>query len=322
MKRMGVALATALMIGTTATGAQAAPVVNGGFETGDLSGWTTNVTGASASGDWFAYSASNLLPPLSAVLNSPVASPPEGTHASLTDMINPGRRTLYQDVALDPAEPGLGLTLSLYVYYRAPQSNAFKSPSPDSVDPSAPGGNQQFRVEVMKPSAPITSVDPADILATVFRTNTGDPLTLTPMQVSADLTPFAGQTVRLRFTEVDSNGIVNASTDDVRIVTTKPPAPTIQFSAPTRDRKQGTATLPATVNGAGSVVISGDGIATTTVEATAAGTIQLPVTPVSPLKGKVKKDRKGQANISATFTDVYGKTVTDVRRVHLRHKRR
>ena len=69
----------------------------------------------------------------------------------------------------------------------------------------------------MDPAAALDSVAPADVLLNVFQTQTGDPTTLAPTQLTADLTPFAGQTVRLRFAEVDNNGVLNASTDDVRI---------------------------------------------------------------------------------------------------------
>ena len=100
-----------------------------------------------------------------------------------------------------------------------------------------------------------------------------------------------------------------------------PSRPTIQFSKPVRDRDEGTATLPTAVSGPGSVEISGEGIATATVRATAAGTVDLPVTPIGPLKKKVKQERKGMVNVTAKFTDATGQTVQDVRRVHLRHKR-
>ena len=47
--------------------------------------------------------------------------------------------------------------------------------------------------------------------------------------MTADLTPFAGQTVRLRFAEVDGAGFFNASTDAVSITST--PRPTGQRAA-------------------------------------------------------------------------------------------
>jgi len=238
----------------------------------------------------------------------------------VADQTSPGRRILYQDVALEPIGQGGALTLSLFAYYKA-QQGPLATPSPETLDHTAPGTNQQYRIDVMKSSAPLDSVDSADILARVFQTRTGDPQSIDPTRLTADLTPFAGQTVRLRFAEVDNAGVLNTSTDDVRIETTPPPG--IQFGKPTRNRKKGTATLPATVPTAGSIEISGNGIATRTVQADAAGTFDLPVIPVKPLKAKIKKERKGTAKISATFTsEANGAKATDNRRVHLRRKRR
>jgi hypothetical protein len=63
----------------------------------------------------------------------------------------------------------------------------------------------------------VTSVAPGDILATVFQTKVGDPLTLAPTPITFDLTPFAGTTVRIRFAEVDNQLFFNASVDSVAI---------------------------------------------------------------------------------------------------------
>jgi hypothetical protein len=193
------------------------------------------------------------------------------------------------------------------------------TPSPETLDPNS-ATNAQYRIDVMKPGAAITSVDPADILLNVFQTKTGDPTNLPPEKITADLTPFAGQTVRLRFAESDNNGVLNASTDDVQVKLVHDD-PDVSLGTPTRDRTNGTATLPATVNGPGTLEISGDGVATATVQADNYGTFDVPVTPVNPLKAKVKKKRSGQANITVKFT-ADGKTATATRRVHLRHKRK
>lgn len=69
----------------------------------------------------------------------------------------------------------------------------------------------------MRPTAPVTSVAPGDVLATVFQTKVGDPLTLAPTPVSFDLSSFAGTTVRIRFAEVDNQLFFNASVDNVAV---------------------------------------------------------------------------------------------------------
>ena len=183
----------------------AATVVNGDFEAGNFTGWTV-VNQPGGSGDWFVYTGTT-----SPISGFAIAAPPEGTHAATTDQGGPGSHVLYQDVAL---EAGFAHTLSFQLYY-ANQAGVFASPP--TLDFAGGIPNQQYRVDILRPSAPATSVDPADILATVFQTNPGDPTTLAPVTVSADLSSFAGTTVRIRFAEVDNQLFFQASVDAVAI---------------------------------------------------------------------------------------------------------
>ena len=207
--------------------ASAATVTNGDFETGTLSGWQTQAT---SGGNWFAYSGFH--PPINPLFI--IAAPPQGSNAAVTDQSAGGTHILYQDVALAPGNH----TLSLYVYYNS--QAAIAHPSPDSLS-SSDTPNQQYRIDVMKPSAPLTSIDPADILLAVFRTATGDPPVLLPTMKTADLTPFAGQTVRLRFAEVANQGFFNASTDAVSIASTAalPPVNNGQSAKKKKCKKKG-----------------------------------------------------------------------------------
>ena len=229
-----VALAVALGVCLAPAVARAATVVNGGFETGDFTGWHEQDQAGSA-GSWQVYSGT------SSPLNGfTIPAPPQGMFAAITDQTKPASNILYQDVAL---EAGAKHTLSLYVYYtsQAPIAN------PPTLDYTTSFPNQQFRIDVMKPSAPLTSVNPSDILLTVFATKTGDPESLSPTLIKVDLTPFAGQTVRLRFAQVDNQFFNNAGFDDVTIAST--PAAT---TAPASGVTVGGATLNGTVNPAGS----------------------------------------------------------------------
>jgi hypothetical protein len=190
-------------------GARGATVVNGNFETGNLSSWTV-VNSGSASGNWFAYSGTTS--PVSAFT---VAAPPQGTFAATTDQTGPGSHILYRDIAL---EAGATHTLTFTLYY-ANRAAAFSTPASlsESVVP-----NQQYRVDLVKPSAPITSVAASDVLANLFQTKVGDPLILAPKAITADLTPYAGQTIRLRFAEVDNQSFFHAAVDDVKVVSVLP----------------------------------------------------------------------------------------------------
>jgi len=186
----------------------AATIVNGGFETGNFTGWTVSNQSGSF-GNWYVYSG------ISTPENGfPIPAPPEGTQAATTDQGGPGSHILYQDVAL---EAGFKHTLSFVVYYNN-QAGEFATP------PSLDFGvfpNQQYRVDVLKPTAPVTSVLPGDVLATVFQTNVGDPLTLAPTPVSFDLSGFAGTTVRIRFAEVDNELFFAGSVDNVALTSTR-----------------------------------------------------------------------------------------------------
>jgi hypothetical protein len=140
----------------------------------------------------------------------PIAAPPEGTHAAVTDQEGPGSHVLYQDVALGS---GFGHTLSFFLYYE--NRGAIFATSPTLDFNAFP--NQQYRVDVLRATAAPASTAPGDVLASVFQTQVGDPFTLAPTRISFDLTPFAGMTVRIRFAEVDNQGFFNASVDSVAI---------------------------------------------------------------------------------------------------------
>jgi hypothetical protein len=183
----------------------AATVANGGFETGTFSGWTVVNQPGGGAGSWFVYSGTTS--PLSGF---PIAAPPGGTFAATTDQFGPGSHVLYQDVAL---EAGFSHVLSFDLYY---SNNAGAFATPSTLDFNV-FPNQQYRVDVLRPTADPFSVAAADVLATVFRTEQGDPLVLAPTRVTFDLSAFAGTTVRIRFAGVENVFFFQASVDDVDI---------------------------------------------------------------------------------------------------------
>ncbi|HET7481041.1 MAG TPA: calcium-binding protein [Rubrobacteraceae bacterium] len=195
-----------------ASPAHAATVANGDFESGTLTGWTV-VNQNGGNGDWYAYSGT-----ASPQSGRQITAPPQGNFAATTDQTGPGSHVLYQDIAL---EENAEHTLSFILYY---QNEAQGFSTPDTLDYST-GANQQYRVDILKPSADPFSVDPADILDSVYRTNAGDPNTLEPTPMTFDLSPYAGQTVRLRFAGVESQFFFRASVDDIKVETEIPPPP-------------------------------------------------------------------------------------------------
>ncbi len=148
------------------------------------------------------------------MLLRPLRSVPRTLRPATTDQNDPGSRVLYKDVKL---ARGTEHTLSFYLYY----DNRAEAFSPRATLDPAVEPNQQYRVDVMKPSAGDFSVEGGDVLARVFRTEEGDPNKLAPPRRTFNLTPFAARTVRLRFAEVDNRDYLLASGDAVKVTSKK-----------------------------------------------------------------------------------------------------
>jgi CubicO group peptidase (beta-lactamase class C family) len=207
---------TALLSGAALIGCGSTPIPTPGpatvvvddFEGGDLSAWRTVAAGAG--GGWYAYTDGTTSPDAS--LTNPgspfrMPDPPEGSHAATTDMNAPGALVLYRDVRLDGS-----FDLSMSVFYRSERPFS----TPDTLAYDAAKANQQFRVDVISPSAPIDSVAAGDVLLNVFRTAPGDPLFRAPEDVAVDVSSLAGQTVRLRLAVADNQGPLRAGVDHIR----------------------------------------------------------------------------------------------------------
>ncbi|HET7399361.1 MAG TPA: hypothetical protein VFJ94_12655 [Intrasporangium sp.] len=179
-------------------------VANGGFETGTLTGWRTDELGIPGDG-WSAASGTT-----SPVAGFPVPGPPRGTWQAVVDQLGPGSHVLYQDIKVDEDDTGL----SLILWYTNGNGAFF---TPRSLSPQVLP-NQQLRVDLMRPQAPIRSMAPGDILATIFRTRVGDPASIPPRVLRQDLSRFEDRTVRLRIAEVDNQLFFQAGVDAVRVV--------------------------------------------------------------------------------------------------------
>jgi putative acetyltransferase len=177
---------------------------NGNFETGEFTHWN-GANQINGSGDWFVYEGT--ISPLS---DHNIAAPPQGNFAATTDQEDPGSHVLYRNIKL---ESGMRHELSFYLYYRNRAGEFF---TPDTLD-FRHFPNQQYRVDLLRPKADPFTVNPNAIKATLFRTEVGDPNRLDPTLLTFNLTQFAGDTVRLRFAEVDNQDYFQASVDRVRV---------------------------------------------------------------------------------------------------------
>ncbi len=196
-------------------------LANGDFETGDLTGWTVETFGYSGGywGGWFVYQ-DGLAPPTDndrkySYNVFEVFEPPQGQYAAVTDGNGEGVQVLYRDIDVD--DPSL---LRATVFYRTEFSPSYAIAGSRIIvsdDLTTSQVNQQYRIDLVDPEAPLLSIDDGDILATVFRTLKDDPVQLEPTALSVDLSPWVGQTIRLRCVEVDTRGPFFAGLDDVRV---------------------------------------------------------------------------------------------------------
>ena len=203
-----VILSTPPALPSATRGEQQKAIVIDDFESGTLTSWKSERSGA---GGWFVYTNGKTPPnPSESDPNVPFAvpDPPEGKFAAVTDMNGPGRRILYRDVKLDGR-----YTLRLTVFY----VNAGPLSSPDTLDFESTGENQQYRIDIVAPSAPVDSLAAAHVLANVFRTSPGDADRREPSAVTVDLSKWEGQTVRLRLASMDNRGPLRAGVDDIRL---------------------------------------------------------------------------------------------------------
>jgi CubicO group peptidase (beta-lactamase class C family) len=208
-------IAARLPLARATTAPRTATVVDD-FESGTLAGWTLERRG---NGNWYTYQdgrqppdpkQSNTLVPF----NMP--NPPQGKFAAVSDGMGPGLKLMYRDIKLDGP-----VILELTVFYvngvdgLSGYSGPFVAPGTLAIDA---GPNQQFRVDILAPTAAADSMAVADLRATVFETQPDAPARRGPTPIRYDLSPWSGQTVRLRIATADNQAPMRAGIDNVRLI--------------------------------------------------------------------------------------------------------
>lgn len=214
----GLLLSAALCLPATSF----AQVNNPGFETGDLSGWTVQTNGAAlaitvASGTT-TTSAGTINPSLT------------NDFYAYTSQTGPGNSFLVQDFTVQAGTNRIFFDVAINN-----NGGAYFTPDPLSLSFTGPP-NQQARFDILVPGAAIDTVNPADIIVTGYQTQPGDPLVQDwqrfDIDVTSELAPYEGQTVTLRFVQVDNQGFFNMAIDNLS-VGAAPPVPTGPVIVPT-----------------------------------------------------------------------------------------
>lgn len=208
------ALAATLVLLGLALPAGAAPVElieNGGFETGDFSGWTVN-NQVDGNGDWFVGTPGESLP----LSGEPTAANPAGgSFYAVTDQGGAGAHVLIQNFTVPFDATGVALTFQMFV-------NDWSDLGP-IVDPAgldyAVGANQHARVDILAADADDFDTGSGVIANLFLGVDEGEdpnPYTDYAFDLTGLLTP--GETYRLRFGEVDNQFFQNMGVDNVSLI--------------------------------------------------------------------------------------------------------
>jgi len=202
-------------------GAFAAAPMDGVIVSDYIPGWNV-FNQAGSNGSFFIYPnpdvAMGFGPGVSPISRFAVPDPPPGgVQAAMTDAGGQGSHILYQDFVV-PVNGVLRFSLFINNQNIDPITMQTKFETPPSLDYQGAGNNQQARVDLMDPLAPIQSVDPADVLLPLFPIP-ADPLANGGyLERVRDVSDFTGQNVRLRFAEVDNNDFFQFGVDEVSLV--------------------------------------------------------------------------------------------------------
>lgn len=195
---------------------------NGNFETGNFDGWETLDEGdmkrAITEGRWQVYKGKlkygDLGPiPRRGGAELKLAEPPQGTYAAGLASTGPGTHILHREISVSGDQK---LTLQLSYWNSA--SDFYVQDTLSSEPPFRRGGeefqNQQLRIDLMEPDAPLASLEGSDIVKTIFRTKEGDDRKRPYGKVSANVNE--GE-YRLRIAEVDNQAEFLAGVDAVKL---------------------------------------------------------------------------------------------------------
>jgi len=192
------------------SGASAAVIVNGGFESG-FSSWS-RIDQAGSDGTFFQQTGTS-----STSSGTAVPAPPGGTTAAMTDALAPGSHAMWQTFTI--AAP-VGPTMLVFDLFIGNRADAFSVPANlTTLDFSTAALNQQARVDIMPAGADPLSIAAGDILLNAFQTRPGDPLvsgyTRRFVDITSVLNANLNRPLMLRFAETDNVYLFQMGVDNV-----------------------------------------------------------------------------------------------------------
>ncbi|MDZ7588978.1 MAG: PEPxxWA-CTERM sorting domain-containing protein [Parasphingorhabdus sp.] len=200
-----------LSVGLAAPASATELLVNGGFETGDYSGWTASVR-PSSNGN-LNISVPGTASPLSGFATA--ANPLGGAFYSVTDQTGPGSYALTQSFFIPVSAAAVTFSFQMF----ANNSTGTTIIDPIGLDHTGPA-NQHARVDILGIGADPFSTSLGDIIASLYLGDDGagaNPY----ISYSFDLLAAglsAGNSYQVRFGQVDNQGFFQQGVDNVSIL--------------------------------------------------------------------------------------------------------
>jgi hypothetical protein len=204
MKRC-VAIATIAIL--AATGASAGElIVNGGFETGDYTGWTTNVQGGSNGNLQIIANVTGTSPISGSAF---LGNPGGGNFFSITDQSGPGSYSLTQSFTLASAQT---VRISFQMFANDQSGTIFANGRDYSTSP-----NQNAVVDILLGTADPFTNAAADIISTLYGPGADTAGNPNPFTSYSTLLSLAAGTYQIRFGETDNQLFFQQGVDNVSV---------------------------------------------------------------------------------------------------------
>jgi hypothetical protein len=190
-------------------------ITNGGFETGDYTGWGVNVQ-AGSSGNLQVVANNGGASPLSAHATAS-ANPIGGSFYSITDQGGPGSYALVQSFTLSQAA-------TVVVSYDMFLNNSAGTVAANGRN-YAYVPNQNAEVDILTGGAAALTNTPGDMVAVLFNPASTPTSPENAWHSYSTTVALAAGTYQFRFAETDNSGYFQAGLDNVSVTTLSAPAP-------------------------------------------------------------------------------------------------